>query len=179
MMCSNTVFEASAQGQQTCKATALHHRAVAQGDLEMLRAYSGHGALCAHVLRPRFGSFEQFFLEALHEPVRRAFHLSQDDQGRLLSWACCFRYHEREGYAGTVQWVVEIGTTPPERQAADELLSVCIGACRALGLTTLVAMLHSAMSDAINWHAERGFDASGSVDLSGGDHLHVLTRRIR
>ncbi len=176
-MC-NTAFGHAVHGRSARQAAPVHHRPVVAADFDALRARSEAGALCTHVLQPRFGTFENFFLEALNEPMRRAFYLSLDDQERLLGWACCFRYHEREGYAGTVQWVVEIGATPLERQAAAELLSLCLGASQALGLTTLVAMLHSAMTHAIDWHAQHGFDSCGGVDMTRGHRLHVLSRRV-
>lgn len=178
MLPAHAALEAALCGHGAHRVAPLRHRPVLPSDAALLRSCSVASPLCELVLAPRFGSFERFFAEAVDKEMRRAFYLSQDAQERLLGWACCFRFHEREGYAGTAQWVAEIGATPTQRQAADEQLSLCIAASRARGINTLVTTLHSAMPQSLGWHAARGFEACGSVDLSGGNGLHVLARRI-
>lgn len=188
-MRSDPTFDSAPGGQGTRHAAApaaapttvspaLRHRAVLAADFDLVGARSAGSPLDLHVLQPRYGSFGDFFRSAMDEQVRRAFYLSQDDAGRVLGWACCLRFHEREGYASCAQCVVEVGGTPLEREAASEQLALCMEACKAQGVRTLVATLHGAMEGAIAWHAAQGFSDCGTVALPGGARLQVLSRRI-
>jgi L-amino acid N-acyltransferase YncA len=136
-----------------------------------------------YVLKPRFFSVEACVGEVCdpHKPGYAC--LCFDEAGELAGWGCCFRFHERVGYAGTLQMVVYSGSDETSDEMSDALHDVlyaaCESACRRQAAHTLVALVDSRMKAAYRWFSRSVFSACGAIDLRDDARLHVFSTRMR
>lgn len=130
-----------------------------------------------YVLKPRFFSVEACVAEVCdpHKPGYAC--LCVDEAGQIAGWGCCFRFHERIGYAGTLQMVVYSETDDMSDALHTLLYEACEAACRRQAGHTLIALVDSRMKAAYRWFSRSVFSVCGAIDLRDGACLHVFSTR--
>ncbi|HXZ00667.1 MAG TPA: hypothetical protein VEI03_11745 [Stellaceae bacterium] len=159
--------------------TAGRHsaRTATAEDFAAIRAFSDGGELCRSILEPRFGSLENFL--ASDDGIKdETLTILLESGGPMAGWACCFRYHERVGYSGVAQFVMDPGADPAREKAAA-LFGACLAKSTALGMHTIVSMVRAATREDHRWHEERDFQTSGMLEIADGSALVVFTRKLR
>jgi hypothetical protein len=131
-----------------------------------------------HILKPRFFSV-QACVDEVCDPRKPGYAcLCFDETGQIAGWGCCFRFHERLGYAGTMQMVIYSETDEMSDALHNVLYEACKTACRRDAAHTLVALIDSRMTAAYRWFSRGVFNACGAIDLRDGARLHVFSTRV-
>lgn len=151
-------------------------RAATADDFKAIRSFSEGGVLCGSILNPRFGSLKNFL--ALDDDIRdETLTILLDGGGLIGGWACCFKYHERIGYSGTVQFVMDAGTGPVHEKA-DALFGACLAKSTTLGMHTIVSMVQAATREDHGWHEEKNFQIGGTLEIAVGGPLVVFMKKL-
>lgn len=129
------------------------------------------------VLKPRFRSVEHFIAEMRNAGNCVAFCCAVADSA-ALGWACCFKFHERSGYAGVVQLAMDLPPTEIAASLGGELYRMCETQCLQFGVHTIVSFAHSRVPELIRWHHVNAFSACGDIDIGQAEKLHVYCRKI-
>lgn len=147
-------------------------------ELKNVLVSSEYGGAFDFVLKPRFRSHENFLAEMEDAGKLCAFCVALDDSGRILGWACCFKFHERAGYSGVVQLALQVREADIGNTVSADLYRLCEAECRRCGVHTIVSFAHSRIPNLIPWHHANDFAACGYIDLAPSDRLHVFYRKL-
>jgi L-amino acid N-acyltransferase YncA len=157
---------------------ALHIREAVNADVMDIIAKGINSDVYELILKYRFASFGGFFAEINDPNKLLAFFVCRDSYDELVGWACCFRFHERLGYSGTAQFVMDVYKPASSAGLANYLYRSCKEECRNRGVHTLISFAHSGMKRLIAWHHDNNFEQCGGLDLSSAEKLHVFLRKI-
>ncbi len=130
------------------------------------------------ILKFRFISFNSFFSEINDPDNLFSFFVCRDRNDDLIGWACCFKFHERIGYSGTVQFVMDLYRPILTMGWENHLYQSCEDECRRRGARVIISFVHSEMKQLMAWHDDSSFESCGSIDLISVDKMYVFSKRL-
>lgn len=157
---------------------AFHIREAVNADVVDIISKGINSDVYELILKYRFASFDGFFAEINDPNKLLAFFVCRDSYDELVGWACCFRFHERLGYSGTAQFVMDVYKPMSTVGLAGYLYKSCKEECSSRSVHTLISFAHSSMMGLIAWHHDNNFEQCGGIDLSCAEKLHVFSRKI-
>lgn len=162
----------------TLAARAYRVRQADNMDLAAIQSQGINRELWESILKFRFLSPADFFAQINDANKRVAFFVCVDKNAALIGWACCFRFHERQGYLGTVQFVSDACKPTSVAGWRRDLYLACEKECRQRGIHAFISFVHSGMNSLCTWHDANGFETCGGIDLDKAEKLYVFSKRI-
>ncbi len=130
------------------------------------------------ILKFRFLSPTSFLSEVCDTNECLAFLVCTDVDDELIGWACCFRFHERPGYVGAAQFVIDTSNPTLLSVCGRDLYYACEQESRRRGIHTFISFFHSNMQSLRHWYNDNGFAICGSIDLNTGEKLYLCCKKI-
>lgn len=153
-------------------------RSAKPADIAGIVSVAGQGQVFESTLRFIFPSIDWFFSEANKPEVMKAIGVCCNADDELLGWASCFRFHERPGYDGVAQFVMDACGTSEISEWGSQLYKWCENECLRQGIRTIISFCHSKMVNFMAWHEVHQFECSGYIDVGGFEKLYAYSKRI-
>ena len=157
---------------------AFYTRKAGSTDVVDIITKGVNGDLYELILKFQFISFNSFLAEINDPEKLYAFYVCRDRNDDLIGWACCFKFHERLGYSGSVQLVMDLYKPTSALGWENYLYQSCEEECRRRGAHVIVSFVHSNMKQLMEWHHDNAFEACGNIDLVSADKMHVFSKRL-
>lgn len=147
-------------------------------DFADVLAFSEQREIFTLLLKPQFGTFMTFLSKVDDHSSNSVFCVGVDREGSLAGWACCFRFHERPGYRGARQFIMDVRNSNIAQALRDALYDLCAQNSRNLNARTVISFADHRMGEYYRWHERSGFDRCGAIPVGTCSQLHVFSKAL-